>query len=112
LAHKRLLDAYGRPLQRAALTQERAVPTVTSIRLPGLVGLYPAVGPAEDAVPPRSALLGTEYFNRRGLFERSDFERLSAALQGLQGRFILSLNDVLEVRKLFAWASIETVELS
>ena len=28
------------------------------------------------------------------------------------GRFILSLNDVPEVRELFAWASIDTVELS
>jgi DNA adenine methylase len=28
------------------------------------------------------------------------------------GRFILSLNDVPEMRELFAWASIETVELS
>jgi DNA adenine methylase len=46
------------------------------------------------------------------LFEQSDFERLSAALQRLQGRFILSLNDVPEVRELFAWASIDTVELS
>lgn len=55
---------------------------------------------------------GTEHYYGRGLFERSDFERLSAALQGVQGRFILSLNDVPEVRELFAWASIETVELS
>ena len=47
-----------------------------------------------------------------GLFEQTDCERLSAALQRLQGRFILSLNDVPEVRELFAWASIETVELS
>lgn len=28
------------------------------------------------------------------------------------GRFILSLNDVPQVRELFAWATIETVELS
>lgn len=28
------------------------------------------------------------------------------------GRFILSLNDVPEMRELFAWATIETVELS
>lgn len=54
---------------------------------------------------------GTEHYYGRGLFERADFERLSAALQRLQGRFILSLNDVPEVRELFAWASIETVEL-
>jgi hypothetical protein len=42
---------------------------------------------------------------------RDQFAALSTALQGLQGRFILSLNDVPEVRALFAWASIETVEL-
>ncbi len=34
------------------------------------------------------------------------------ALQRLQGHFILSLNDVPEVRELFAGAAIETVELS
>jgi DNA adenine methylase len=55
---------------------------------------------------------GTGHDNGRGLFGRDDFERLSAALQRLQGRFILSLNDVPEVRELFAWASIDTVELS
>jgi DNA adenine methylase len=55
---------------------------------------------------------GTEHYYGRDLFGRADFERLSAALQRLQGRFILSLNDVPEVRELFAWASIETVELS
>ncbi len=55
---------------------------------------------------------GTEHYYGRGLFERADFERLSAALRGLQGRFILSLNDVPEVRELFAWATIDTVELS
>lgn len=35
-----------------------------------------------------------------------------AALQQVEGRFILSLNDVPKVRVLFAWASIRTVELS
>lgn len=55
---------------------------------------------------------GTEHHFGRGLFEQSDFERLSTALQHLQGRFILSLNDVPELRELFAWASIETVERS
>lgn len=55
---------------------------------------------------------GTEHFYGRGLFGREQFEQLSAALQRLQGRFILSLNDVPEVRELFAWARIETVDLS
>lgn len=55
---------------------------------------------------------GTEHYYGRGLFGREQFTELSAALQGLQGRFILSLNDVPEVRELFSWAKIETVELS
>lgn len=38
---------------------------------------------------------------------RHDFERLAALLRGLQGRFILSLNDVPEVRDIFAGFRIE-----
>jgi hypothetical protein len=38
--------------------------------------------------------------------------QLSQALLRVQGRFILRLNDVAEVRSLFAWASVETVDLS
>ncbi|WNJ89182.1 DNA adenine methylase [Bosea sp. 685] len=55
---------------------------------------------------------GTEHYYGKGMFTRSEFELLSGALQRLQGRFILSLNDVPEVRELFAWATIDTVELS
>lgn len=48
----------------------------------------------------------------RELFERAEFARLAAALKALRGRFILSLNDVPEVRELFAWARIEAAETS
>jgi DNA adenine methylase len=48
----------------------------------------------------------------RHLFERSDFGRLARLLEGLQGRFILSLNDVPEVRATFSAFRIETVETS
>jgi DNA adenine methylase len=41
------------------------------------------------------------------LFSRGDFEQLAATLKGLQGRFILSINDVPEIRELFSWARIE-----
>ena len=37
-----------------------------------------------------------------GLFRREDYERLAELLAGLRGRFILSLNDVPEVRATFA----------
>lgn len=41
-----------------------------------------------------------------GLFARTDFERLAELLAGLKGRFILSINDVPEIRRLFRWARI------
>lgn len=44
-----------------------------------------------------------------GLFGRDDFERLAELLKGLRGRFILSLNDVPEVRRIFADFELEPV---
>jgi len=55
---------------------------------------------------------GCETDYGRGMFERADFERLAALLKGLQGRFILSLNDVSEVREIFSGFNIEAVETS
>lgn len=45
-------------------------------------------------------------------FERADFERLATLLQGLRGRFILSVGDRPELRELFAWTTIEPAEIS
>lgn len=45
----------------------------------------------------------------RGMFERSDFERLAEQLGKLRGRFILSLNDHPDVRRIFAGFAIEPV---
>ena len=55
---------------------------------------------------------GTEDYYGKELFARADFERLAEALRGLQGRFILSLNDVPQIRELFAWANIQSVNVS
>lgn len=43
------------------------------------------------------------------LFSRGDFARLADQLATLQGRFLMSINDVPEVRDLFSWARIEAV---
>lgn len=48
----------------------------------------------------------------RDVFSEADFERLSTLLKDIKGRFILSINDVPQIRELFAWASIEPVELN
>lgn len=55
---------------------------------------------------------GSEDDYGRELFGRDDFERLAELLRGLSGRFILSLNDVSEVRRIFAGFMIEAVQTS
>ena len=47
-----------------------------------------------------------------GMFSKVDFERLRTLLEGLQGRFILTINDRPEVRTIFADFDIEAVELT
>lgn len=47
-----------------------------------------------------------------GVFGREDFERMAEALAGLQGRFVLSLNDVPGVRKVFRRFRMEAVDVS
>lgn len=45
----------------------------------------------------------------KALFAQDDFARLSEQLQSLQGRFLMSINDVPQIRDLFSWARIEPV---
>ena len=47
----------------------------------------------------------------KGLFARADFARLAEVLRGIRGRFLLSLNDRPEVRKLFAGFARERVRV-
>ena len=53
---------------------------------------------------------GSEGNDGKKLFERCNFERLNVALTGLSSRFILSLNNLLEVRDTFGAFKIEPVE--
>lgn len=55
---------------------------------------------------------GRETLYGKGLFGREDFERLAELLAGLRGRFILSLNDLPEVRKLFRRFRVEPVRVT
>lgn len=53
---------------------------------------------------------GSEDDYGREVFARADFQRLADTLAGIQGQFLLSINDVPETRTVFAWARIEAVE--
>ncbi|WP_448660287.1 DNA adenine methylase [Sphingomonas sp. CJ99] len=47
-----------------------------------------------------------------GVFSKADFERLSARLEAIEGRFILSINDTPEVRSIFAQHTLEPAALN
>jgi DNA adenine methylase len=55
---------------------------------------------------------GSEDDYGRGLRKRSDFGRLAEQLRGIEGRFLLSLNDVPEIRRIFGGFWMEQVATS
>lgn len=55
---------------------------------------------------------GSEGDYGAGSFARADFARLAATLEGIRGRFVLSINDRPEVRRIFAAFDQETVSLT
>lgn len=55
---------------------------------------------------------GCETDYGKAMFDVADFERLARQLAGIGGRFLLSINDVPEIRDLFAWAQIAEVTTS
>ena len=55
---------------------------------------------------------GCESDYGKGLFGRDDFERLAELLAGIEGRFLLSLNDIPEIRTCFRGFTVEAVKTS
>lgn len=55
---------------------------------------------------------GNEDDYGQGMFSRGDFEALRTLLEGLQGRFILTINDRRETRAMFAAFHIEPVSVT
>lgn len=52
---------------------------------------------------------GCEHYYGKGVFSPADFDRLSGLLEGIKGRFIMSLNDTPGVRETFARFELEPV---
>lgn len=48
----------------------------------------------------------------KGIFSKRDFAALAEQLAGIQGKFLLSLNDKPEVRRIFARFNLEPVQTS
>jgi DNA adenine methylase len=55
---------------------------------------------------------GSEGDYGKALFQRADFERLAGVLAGVKGRFVMSINDVPEIREIFGRFELVEVETS
>lgn len=67
---------------------------------------YDAPGTLFYLAPP---YWGSEYDYGKEMFDRVDFQRMAGLLAGISGRFILSLNDLPEVRETFAAFDLQPV---
>ena len=54
-------------------------------------------------------LIGVVRTSMARVFSREDFTALSKLLKAIKGYFIMSINDVVEFRELFAWAEIKAL---
>ncbi|OQX03946.1 MAG: hypothetical protein BWK73_37825 [Thiothrix lacustris] len=55
---------------------------------------------------------GVEHYYGKELFSRDDFQRLAAVLSEIQGKFLLSINDTLEIRRIFGNFKQESVNVT
>ena len=55
---------------------------------------------------------GCESDYGKNVFSRDDFGRMAEILKATKGKFIMSVNDVPELREMFAWATVDTVSLT
>lgn len=101
----------ARTLRRRLLQSHHRLERVTIERLPyqDFIARYDRPATLFYLDPP---YWGHETLYGAGVFSRGDFEVLAGVLKGLRGRFIMSLNDVPEIRDLFAWAMIEDVPVT
>ena len=53
---------------------------------------------------------GSEDYYGRDMFGREDFEHLAEQLAGIKGRFLLSVNDVPQIRRIFSRFAIQAVK--
>lgn len=86
-------------------------------RLAGVTVTCLGYAPFIERVDRKTALiyLDPPYFGNEGdygkdAFTRDDFARIATQLKSLKGEFILSINDVPQIRELFAWANIIPVQ--
>lgn len=93
----------------AELSERLAGVVIENLPFDAFIDRYDAPGVLFYLDPP---YWGSEGDYGRGMFDAAAFRRLAELLAGLQGWFILSLNDAPEVREIFSAFAMEVVDLS
>lgn len=97
-----------RSIEREIAMAHRRLARVTIERMPyhELISRYDRTGTFFYIDPP---YWDCEEYYGKGIFSKEDFVRLADILSGINGRFLLSLNDVPEVRGIFGGFRIDGV---
>lgn len=90
-----------------ALHERLSGVTIERLRWQDFLARYDRAGMLFYLDPPYH---GGEGDYGKGMFAREDFEELAARLAALKGRFIMSINDTPDIRRIFAAFHLEQVE--
>lgn len=91
-----------------ALHERLAGVTIENLSYDKFIERYDKAGTLFYLDPP---YYGGEDDYGKDMFSREDFQSLADQLRGIEGAFFLSINDVLEIREIFAGFNIEAVAL-
>lgn len=111
--------AFGVEFERVRFSSERIIPQIYALHK-RLAGVYVECLPYAEFIKryDRTDTLfyldppywGCESFYGKDFFSRADFGELAKLLKGIKGRFILSINDVPEIRQIFKSFYIKEVQ--
>lgn len=112
-------QAFGVALERTRFDSERIIPQIHMLHN-RLSGVYIECLPYQNFItrydrPNTLFYLDPPYWGcendyGKGIFGKADFDELAKLLKGIKGRFILSINDVPEIRQIFKGFYIKEVQ--
>ena len=107
---KTFSQVFGVTLERTRFDSERIIPQIHMLHK-RLVGVYIECLPYAEFIKRYDRpYWGCESFYGKDFFSRADFAELAKLLKGIKGRFILSINDVPEIRRIFKAFYIKEVQ--
>lgn len=112
-------QAFGVALERVRFSSERVIPQIQALH-ERLAGVYIECLPYQEFIKRYDRVdtlfyLDPPYWNcendyGKGTFCKADFDELAKLLKGIKGKFILSINDVPEIRQIFKAFYIKEVQ--